>query len=199
MAWQKVVGKRGNPSNVFSDNGSNFAGAQKELSSWLMRLRKCALQDRLSPPGTEKHINPSYSSHRGVFWERLIRSVRKILTALCGQQVPDDETLSIFLVEAERILNNRPLVPVTSDDLQGLALAPRQPPCKRPHLHLATPLSISSLGQTTNSLNLVPGQLASPTRRATRPPTKLSPNLPPISSLSHLLDMPPRLPIVQIY
>ncbi|VDP93400.1 unnamed protein product [Echinostoma caproni] len=49
MAWQRFVGRRSNPSNVFSDNGSNFVGAQKELSDWLMRLDKRALQDRLSP------------------------------------------------------------------------------------------------------------------------------------------------------
>ncbi|VDP88260.1 unnamed protein product [Echinostoma caproni] len=58
MAWQRFVGKRDNPSSVFSDNGPNFVGAQKELSNWLMRLDKCALQDRLSPSGTQWHFNP---------------------------------------------------------------------------------------------------------------------------------------------
>ncbi|VDP95213.1 unnamed protein product [Echinostoma caproni] len=63
MAWQRFVGRRGNPSNVFSDNGSNFVGPQKELSNWLMQLDKCARQDRLSPSGTQWHFNPPYSSH----------------------------------------------------------------------------------------------------------------------------------------
>ncbi|VDP94212.1 unnamed protein product [Echinostoma caproni] len=124
MAWQRFVGRRGNPSNVFSDSGSNFVGAQKELSDWLMRLDKRALQDRLPPSGYQWHLNPPYSSHRGGVWERLIRSVRKRLTASCEQQAPDGETLNTFPVEAERILNNRPLVPVTSDDLHGRALTP---------------------------------------------------------------------------
>ncbi|VDP91297.1 unnamed protein product [Echinostoma caproni] len=106
MSWQRFVGRRDNTWNVLSDNESKFLGAQKELSNWLMRLDKCALQDRLLPSGTQWHFHPPYSSHRGGVWERLIRSG------------PDDETLSTFLVDAERILNNRPLVPVTSDDLQ---------------------------------------------------------------------------------
>ncbi|VDP42865.1 unnamed protein product [Echinostoma caproni] len=69
-----------------------------------MRLDKRAVQDRLSPSGTQWHFNPPCNSHRGGVWERLIRSVPKILTALCQQQAPDDETLSTFLVEAERRL-----------------------------------------------------------------------------------------------
>ncbi|VDP92327.1 unnamed protein product [Echinostoma caproni] len=117
MAWQRFMGRRGNPSNVFSDNGSNFVGAQKELSDWLMRLDKRALQDRLSPSGTQWHFNPPYSSHRGGVLERLIRSVRKILTALWEQQSPDDETLRKYLAEAESILDNRPLIPVINGDL----------------------------------------------------------------------------------
>ncbi|VDP27446.1 unnamed protein product [Echinostoma caproni] len=115
MAWQRFVGRRGNPSNVFSDNGSKFVGAQKELNNWLTRLDKCALQDRLSPSGIQWHFSPPYSGHNnnnGAIFHNESR------------EAPNDETLSTFLAEAERILNNRPLVPFTSDDLQGLTLTP---------------------------------------------------------------------------
>ncbi|VDP89757.1 unnamed protein product [Echinostoma caproni] len=64
-AEKRFVGRRGNPSSVFSDNGSNFVGAKKELSDWLMRLDKCALQDRLLPPGTQWYFKSPYSGHRG--------------------------------------------------------------------------------------------------------------------------------------
>ncbi|VDP89774.1 unnamed protein product [Echinostoma caproni] len=56
MARQRFVSRRGNSSNVFSDNGSTFVGAQEELGNWLMRLDKCALQGRhLEPNGTSTH------------------------------------------------------------------------------------------------------------------------------------------------
>ncbi|MBM6549463.1 hypothetical protein H7673_11555 [Streptococcus dysgalactiae subsp. equisimilis] len=45
----------------------------------------------------------------------MIRSVRKIFRAIAHGQRLTDETLPTFLSEVERILNNRPLVPLTED------------------------------------------------------------------------------------
>jgi hypothetical protein len=38
----------------------------------------------------------------------MIRSIHRILTAVTNEQVIDEEALLMFLVEVERILNNRP-------------------------------------------------------------------------------------------
>ena len=54
-------------------------------------------------------FNPPLASHTGGVWERMIRSIRRILTALTSEQVIDDEALLTFLVEVERSLNDRPL------------------------------------------------------------------------------------------
>ncbi|CAL8088659.1 unnamed protein product [Calicophoron daubneyi] len=70
------------------------------------------------------HFNPPYASHRGGVWERLIRSVRRILTAICTEQALDDEGLSSVMVEAERIMNNRPVAPVVHGDPEAIALTP---------------------------------------------------------------------------
>ena len=40
----------------------------------------------------------------------MIRSIRKILAALMNEQFVDDEALHTFLLEVERILNDRPMV-----------------------------------------------------------------------------------------
>ncbi|GAA52641.1 hypothetical protein CLF_108503, partial [Clonorchis sinensis] len=65
--------------------------------------------------GIEWHFNPPYSSHRGGVWEREIRSIRRVLSAVSREQVLTDESLSTFLTDVERILNNRPIVPVYDD------------------------------------------------------------------------------------
>ena len=52
----------------------------------------------------------------GGAWERIIRSVRKILTASTRDQTLDDEAFSTFMTEVEGILNSRPLVPTMFDD-----------------------------------------------------------------------------------
>ena len=45
------------------------------------------------------HFNPPSASHQGGIWERVIRSVRKILRSLCADRVLSDDSLHSFLVE----------------------------------------------------------------------------------------------------
>ena len=69
-------------------------------------------------------FNPPAASHMGGIWERMIRSVRKVLNALLKNQSPNDEGLSTLMCEVEAILSCRPLTKV-SDDPNGLqALSP---------------------------------------------------------------------------
>ena len=58
----------------------------------------------------------------GEAWERIIRSIRKILKALLEQQLVTDEMLQTLMAEVAGILNSRPLTPVSSDpkDLEPL-------------------------------------------------------------------------------
>ena len=58
------------------------------------------------------YFNPPAASHQGGVWERLIRSVRKILHAMIGEHLVNEETLVTFLVEVEKILNSRPITRV---------------------------------------------------------------------------------------
>ena len=58
----------------------------------------------------------------GRAWERIVRSIHKILIALVGQQRFTDEMLQTLIAEVAGILNSRPLTPVSSDprDLEPL-------------------------------------------------------------------------------
>lgn len=42
-------------------------------------------------------FNTKVASHQGGVWERLIRSVRSVLTSVVGQQILDDEGLLTLL------------------------------------------------------------------------------------------------------
>ena len=73
---------------------------------------------------TEWKFNPPAASHQGGFLVRLIRSIRRISHSLIGERLLNDEALRTFLVEVEKILNDRPITSVSSDPQDLEALAP---------------------------------------------------------------------------
>ena len=123
QAYQRFVSRRGTPKAIYSDNGTNFVGAAKELREGMKRLDKQLIHDRMRRQSIDWHFNPPAASHHGGVWERIIRSARRIMLALTSQyRSLTDEEFFTFTVEVERILNNRPLTPVRSDptDLETL-------------------------------------------------------------------------------
>lgn len=67
-------------------------------------------------------MNVPHASYMGGSWERQIRSVRNVLSALLdahGEQL-DDESLRTFMVEAEAIINSRPLSLNFASELEPL-------------------------------------------------------------------------------
>ena len=82
----------------------------------------------MSHKNVEWTFNPPYASHRGGVWERMIRETRKILKGLVNEQLLTDEQLLTFMAEAERIINDRPITPVSND--------PRDPPALTPNMLL---------------------------------------------------------------
>ena len=108
-ANQRFVSRRGRPRAMYSDNGTNFTGAERELREAFERLDQRHVCNRLRKDDVQWFFNPPEASHQGGIWERMIRSVRKILTALLKEQRINDETLSTLLCEVEKILNDLPL------------------------------------------------------------------------------------------
>ena len=60
----------------------------------------------------------------GGAWERLIRSTRRILSALMKEQIVSDEVLTTLMAEVESIINSRPLVPITIDPKDDESITP---------------------------------------------------------------------------
>lgn len=70
----------------------------------------------------EFRMNVPHASHMGGVWERQIRTVRNVLTVLLDNHgtIVDDESLRTFMVEAEAIVNSRPLTTENPDHLEPL-------------------------------------------------------------------------------
>ena len=78
-----------------------------------------------------------YSSHSGGSWERLIRSVRKVLMALSPKKQFNDESLLSLFAEVELIINSRPLTPISFSEAIEKPLTPND-------LLLLKPVSIAT-------------------------------------------------------
>ena len=125
-ALRRFISRRGDVRLLRSDQGTNFKGADRELQEEVAKLkdREEVIQRAALDQGIEWKFNPPHASHFGGVWERLIRTVRKILGALLTQQSFSDETLHTLLCEVECVMNNRPLIPVSMDPRDQLPISP---------------------------------------------------------------------------
>jgi len=100
-ALRRFIARRGKPQQIFSDNGTNFVGAAKILKESLLSLNSDKIDHYCSQRNIEWNFNPPTASHMGGAWERMIRSIRKILQSLLQSQTINDEgCLTFFCFEA---------------------------------------------------------------------------------------------------
>ena len=132
QALVRFISVRGCPKEIWSDNGTNFTGAEKELRLLVQDLNEERIKNELhsrevewySCPLPEWRFQPPAASHMSGVWERLIRSVRKSMKAVIGCQsaLVGLETLRTVFAEVTSILNSRPICPSSEDpnDLEPL-------------------------------------------------------------------------------
>jgi hypothetical protein len=123
--FRRFISRRGFPETVLSDQGTNFTGACSELSKSLRDLDKDLISRFSVKHGVEWKFNPPGASHMGGAWERLIRSIRKVMAGvLDGHARLNDESLETLFCEIEFILNGRPLTKVSDDVNDSCPLTP---------------------------------------------------------------------------
>ena len=122
QALRRFVARRGQVTEIVSDNGTNFIEGERELREAIQAWNNEQISDFLLQKGISWSVNPPGASHHGGTWERLIRSIRRHLKSVCNEQILTDESLSTLMCEIESILNSRPLTTVSNDpyDLEPL-------------------------------------------------------------------------------
>ncbi|XP_062711573.1 uncharacterized protein LOC134289576 [Aedes albopictus] len=124
MALRNFMARRGVPSRIFSDRGTNFVAANKELEAALKEMNQEHVIREIVSPHTEWEFLPPASPHMGGSWERLVRSVKTNLQKMKPQRNPSDESLRNTLIEIENTVNSRPLTFVPIDDPDAPVLTP---------------------------------------------------------------------------
>ena len=121
-ALRRFISLRGNIRSLRSDQGSNFIGAQNELKRALEEMNHDDVRRFLLSQQCDYILNAPAASHMGGVWERMIRSIRSILTGLlqrAGTQL-DDESLRTLMCEVAALINSRPLTVDNLNDPTGL-------------------------------------------------------------------------------
>lgn len=134
QALNRFMAVRGRPKEIWSDNGTNFCGAEKELRRSIRELDEKTIKADLhscevewySCPIPQWRFQPPGASHMSGVWERLIRSVRKAMKAVIGdpQALIGHETLRTVFAEVTSILNSRPICQSSDDPADLDVLTP---------------------------------------------------------------------------
>jgi len=112
LAFHHFICRRGRPSTVSTDNGTNFEGANNFFKS--IDWKKVMLTFETVP--IHWKFNPPSAPWWGGFWERLIREVKKLLKRTLGNRKLTLTQIENLLFEIEAVLNSRPLTYIGADD-----------------------------------------------------------------------------------
>ena len=128
MAFRRFLSVRGDTTRVmYSDNGTNFVGANSQLQKGLKRIDQRRIVNELAPRGIEWKHAPPLASHQGRIYETMIRLVRKNMNLIMADKrlrTLTDEGLQTLLKEIEHILNCRPLTELTDEVENTTTLTP---------------------------------------------------------------------------
>ncbi len=118
-ALRRFVARRGRCSDIYSDNGTNFVGANKELKQWMTLVQSPAHNHKVVAQcvneGIQWHFNPPAAPHFGGLWEAGVKSVKTHLYKVIGSTRLTFEEMTTVMTQIEACLNSRPLTPASSD------------------------------------------------------------------------------------
>ncbi|XP_055537951.1 uncharacterized protein LOC129725781 [Wyeomyia smithii] len=117
---RRFVSRRGSPVEFLSDNGTNFQGAERLLREQI----NAGLSETFTNAATKWTFIPPAAPHMGGAWERLVRSVKTAMEEAYSDGNLNDEGLQTLVVEAESLVNSRPLTYLPLDSEESEALTP---------------------------------------------------------------------------
>lgn len=113
-AFRRFVSRRGHCSQIWSDNGTTFVGASKELEQLNAIQQESAA--RLEANGTQWHFIPPRAPNFGGLWEAGVKSTKFHLKRVIGDSTLTFEEMSTLLSQVEACLNSRPLTVINSTE-----------------------------------------------------------------------------------
>ena len=123
-ALRRFTSRRGSVANLYSDNGTYFVEAARQLQELTKTLQSTELKDALCNEGIKWHFIPPRSPNFGGLWEAGVRSVKNHLKRLLGESFIKFEEYYTVLTQIEACLNSRPITYLSDDPTDPLPLTP---------------------------------------------------------------------------
>ncbi|XP_029178118.1 uncharacterized protein LOC114945928 [Nylanderia fulva] len=124
-AFHRFASRRGSPRHLYSDNGTNFRGADSELTRHFASvIGDPDLQSAIANDGVAWHFIPSAAPHFGGLWEAGVKSFKTHLKRAVGSHTLSRAELATLLCKIEACLNSRPIAALSDDPSDVSALTP---------------------------------------------------------------------------
>ncbi|XP_050062971.1 uncharacterized protein LOC126552323 [Aphis gossypii] len=121
----RFMSRRGQCAHMYRDNGTNFVGADKELTSYFKIISgKRSIQESVTDYGIQWHFIPPAAPHFGGLWEAAVKSTKAHLIKMSGSALLNFEEMATLLCRIEAVLNSRPLTPASNCPSDYTALTP---------------------------------------------------------------------------
>ncbi len=108
QALRRFICRRGPVRQLRSDQGTNFIGVKRKLRDALLSMDQGKINAEMLKENCDWmtfKMNPPSASHAGGVWERQIRTIRNVLSALLQKSASslDGESFHTLICETEAI------------------------------------------------------------------------------------------------
>ena len=103
--FRRFVNRRGRSKFMYSDNGTNFVGAELEIAQAIENWKQCQMRDEILQRGCQSVFQPP--KRKGC-----IRRIRTAMKAMLEESLVEEDVLATVLTEVEATLYDlQPLAP----------------------------------------------------------------------------------------